>query len=210
MITRGLEKPVPKASPAPDGPAAAVHDHRLIARWRLGDATALADLIARHQGRVARLAQRLMGYPTDVDDLVQEVFVRAWEKLPGFRGADVPGAQGQASLSVWLATITVNLVRSRQRRLRVQGKWRAYWRGRPAEVAPAADSALERDEILRRVRQAVAALPARDREVIVLRYLEQMPMGQIVKVTGLRLGALEVRLHRARAKLRQVLGSFED
>jgi RNA polymerase sigma factor (sigma-70 family) len=74
-----------------------------------------------------------------------------------------------------------------------------------AAQAPPADRAALGAETRDQVRQSVASLPARDREVIVLRYFEQMEVAEIAQVLGLKRGAVEVRLHRARERLRVLL-----
>ena len=66
-------------------------------------------------------------------------------------------------------------------------------------------SEVERDETSRKVREAVTKLPVRDREVIVLYYLEEWPVARIGEALGVKVGAIDVRLHRAREKLRSLL-----
>ncbi|HVJ83923.1 MAG TPA: RNA polymerase sigma factor, partial [Planctomycetia bacterium] len=65
-------------------------------------------LVAEHEGRVRRLAQRLLGWSGDVEDVVQDVFLAAYRKLPRFRNEGGAGA--------WLARLTINACRSRHRR----------------------------------------------------------------------------------------------
>ena len=165
-----------------------------------GDPEAFEELVALYRTRVARLAHRLLGWAGDPEDVVQDVFLAALRNASRFRG--------RASLWTWLATITVNRCR---RQLRRQALWRRFMftRGRE-QSAMAADGGALADETNRRVRQAVAALPARDREVIVLYYLEECPASEIAELLGAKPNAVQVRLHRARAKLNEALAEFME
>lgn len=171
-------------------------DHSLIERALGGDPKAFGRMVEVHGPYVARLAQRLLGWDPEVEDVVQDVFARAWQKRGQLREPD--------KLSGWLAAITVNTARSRLRRRKIQ---RAFLlnmgrvrQAEPYEEAEAGES-LEREEVGRQVREAVNALPQRDKEVLVLRYLEHMTVGEVAEALGLRVNAVEVRLHRARKRL---------
>jgi RNA polymerase sigma-70 factor (ECF subfamily) len=159
-------------------------------------------LVESHQDQVARLACRLLGWPADVDDVVQEVFLAAWKGLPRFRG--------QSELGTWLMRITVNKCRSHRRREMLRLGW--LWRKGQEEAAhsePADRAALDREthaEIRRRVRR----LPERYCEVVVLRYLEEMPVEKIGQVLGLTRNTVEVRLHRARERLKEELAGLME
>lgn len=185
-----------------DGPALALdgdplpaerEEDRLVARLARGDRTAFDALVADHQDRVSRLASRLLGWRADVDDVVQEVFLAAWKGLPRF--------EGRSSLATWLTRITVNECRSlRHRWGRLRLRTPSAQGGRAHE--PAADGQMMDAETFDRVRGAVAALPVRYREVIVLHYLEQMPVKAVGELLGVSENAVAVRLHRARARLK--------
>jgi RNA polymerase sigma factor (sigma-70 family) len=151
-------------------------------------------LVAEHQERVARLIYRLLGWRGEVEDIVQDVFLAAFKRFDGFRE--------DSSDWTWLAAIAINRCRTHRRRKLVEFRW--LRRAKPTQVSEV-DADLERDETARRVRQAVAELPPRDREVIVLYYLEEWSVTEISRATGARAGAIDVRLHRARGKLRAIL-----
>jgi RNA polymerase sigma factor (sigma-70 family) len=172
----------------------------LAQRFASGDPEAFEDVVALYRARVARLAHRLLGWGGDPEDVVQEVFLAALRKAKDFRG--------RASLWTWLATITVNRCR---RQLRRRALWRRFLFARSREdAAVAADGGALADETNRRVREAVAALPARDREVIVLYHLEESPATEIAELLGVTPNAMQVRLHRARAKLSAALAEFME
>ena len=170
---------------------------RRIARAEPG---AFEELVALYQPRVTRLAYRLLGWGGDVEDVVQDVFLAVLRKAGSFRG--------DASLWTWLTIITLNRCRTdRRRRLlrfRVHG---LLSHGEPVEQAPADHRPIE-DETAREVRSAVAALGAKDREVIVLFYLEQKTAPEISRLLCVSQNAVEVRLHRARGRLRLKLQSL--
>jgi RNA polymerase sigma factor (sigma-70 family) len=165
----------------------------LAQRFAAGDSLAFEQVVACYQCRLARLTQRLLGWRGDHEDVVQDVFVIALDKCRSFRS--------DSSLWTWLATIAINRCR---RRLRRQSLLRRLLLGRAqpsASFAPAADASSLDADTARHVRAAVAALPAKDREVIVLHYLEQCPVTEMSEVLGASIGAIQVRLHRARTKL---------
>jgi len=161
------------------------------------DSAEFDRLVEQHRAAVARLAHRLLGWPQDVEDVVQDVFLAAWKGLPRFRGG--------ANLGTWLTRITINKCRNHRRREMLRLKW--LWARRAVGVAAVAgaDEAAMGAETLEQVRSGVRRLPVRYREIVVLRYLEQMPIEEIAEVLGLTRGNVEVRLHRARERLRREL-----
>jgi len=166
-----------------------------------GDAAALACLVAQHQEGVSRLVHRLLGWSGDVEDVVQEVFLAAWQKRGQLRKAK--------SLAPWLSSIAVNCCRSyrRQRFLRVMLLGQRDEEACGAPNAGGMHRAIE-DETAARVREAFRSLPGRYREIAVLRYLQEMPMDEICTALRIRPGAARVRLHRARQELRKRLAGL--
>ena len=162
------------------------------------------QFVARHHVQVARLAHRLLGWRDRdaVDDVVQEVFLIALTRLKDFRG--------DSSLATWLMGITVNQCRAHRRRSALRLRWlRQMWSRPDTNHQPA--TAADGDETSRQVREAVADLPTRDREVIVLFYLEDFSVPQIAQLLGAKNNTIEVRLHRARRRLKTKLaGLFGD
>jgi len=159
----------------------------------------LDRLVAEHQQRVTRLVYRLTGWRGEVEDIVQDVFLAAFRRRETFRD--------ESSEWTWLAAIAINRCRTYRRRRLLEFRW--LKRARP-NSAVERNSNLERDETAQRVRQAVAALPDRDRETIVLYYLEDWSVADISRATGASGAAIDVRLHRARAKLRKLLGESPE
>ncbi len=179
---------------------AGVDEAALAAGLARGERAALNELIARHRDRVSRLAHRLLGWPDEVDDVVHDVFVAAMTHGKGFRG--------DSSLATWLTRITINACRLYRRRQALRrgllDELRA-WR-KSSAAFPADRPAAQRDAFAR-VRQAVSELPAKYREVVVLRYMEEFPMARIADVLRLKVNTVEVRLSRARRMLEEALGN---
>ena len=163
-------------------------------RLRLRDQAVFEDLVRSHRREVSLLARRLLAWPHEVEEVVQEVFVRAWEKAPGFRGASAP--------STWLAGITINVCRSTQRRL-----WRR--KSQPLEdaldVASGTETAEASESTALRVRAAIARLSPKLREVVVLRYLEDRAIEEITTIVRASRRAVDTRLSRARRELARLL-----
>ncbi len=145
--------------------AKVTEEQALVERFRQGDDSAFDRIVEQYAAEVAALANRLLGWPGDVDDVVQEVFVAAWIGLKKFRG--------EASLRTWLFTITVNKCRRhrfrRLRRLRLVAV-------EEAETLESRDRSGDRaamdQETFARVRRAIQTLPQKYREVVALRYLQ--------------------------------------
>lgn len=174
----------------------------LMRRIAQGDGDALAALVAIYEQRVRRLAFRLMGWNGDVDDVVQEVFLAVLEKAGGFRG--------DASAWTWITAITLNRCRTYRRRRAVRERIASVLRFGPPSHGQRAGQRMFDDETAAQVREAVARLPGRDREVVVLHYLEHKPPAQIAALLGVSQNAVEVRLHRARARLKSRLANLME
>jgi RNA polymerase sigma-70 factor (ECF subfamily) len=165
---------------------------------------AFDEMVRLHAAYVRQLVARLLGYAVEADDVVQDVFVAAYQALPRFRG--------DASVTTWLTTIAVNRCRTLARRRRLRLDWLrklAAGAARPTERSLASQDP-ECDETAQRVRAAVGKLPQKYREVIVLRYLEELPVAEVAQVLRISRGAVDVRLTRARAKLAPLLRELTD
>lgn len=172
----------------------------LADRVARGDAEAFEVLVALYQPRVTRLAHRLLGWSGEVEDVVQDVFLAVLKHRRGYRR--------NATLWTWLTAITLNTCRSHSRRRGFLRKLTSVFVS--PRVAAAADAEPMQNELAREVQFAVAALPSRDREVVVLFYLEHRTVSEMSRVLNTSANAIDVRLHRARAKLRQSLQHFME
>ncbi|MHC4517140.1 MAG: RNA polymerase sigma factor [Planctomycetota bacterium] len=173
----------------------------LVERFCRGENSAFDRIVERHAADIAALANRLLGWPQDVDDVVQDVFVAAFRGLRDFRG--------DCRLRTWLFTITVNRCRHYRRRylrhargIRRDGTAPSLCLSEDAQIV-AIDA-----ERFSRVRKAVRALPAKYREVVVLRYLQGLETAEICRLLGITTNALNVRLNRARERLKSDLSEL--
>ena len=157
-----------------------------------GDQRAFERLYRVHHGRVFSLAMRMVG-PQWAEDLTQEVFVRAWQKLGTFRG--------EASFGTWLYRLAVNLILSRRQTLRRRSARQVggdeMLEGVASRAAPAG-LRLDFEAGIRR-------LPEGAREVFVLYEIEGYPHADIGKMMGISTGTSKSQLHRARMMLREYL-----
>ena len=101
--------------------------------------------------------------------------------------------------------IALNKCRTHRRGL--LSRWRTLRRAsrRPVKLESSADTSAVQDDMLAQVRQGIKKLAARDREVIVLHYLEDRGVVEMAELLGIRTNAVEVRLHRARQRLKKLL-----
>jgi RNA polymerase sigma-70 factor (ECF subfamily) len=173
------------------------NERSLVARARAGDTGAFEALYQAHAGRVFALCLRMSGDAHAARELAQDVFVKAWEALPAFRG--------DAALGSWLHRIAVNVilmqVRSDKRRTS------RVTLGDDLEDGgidgPTHDMDVEQRIDLER---AIAALPPGARRVFVLHDVEGYRHEEIARLTGSAEGTLRAQLHRARKLLMKALG----
>lgn len=171
-----------------------------MARVQAGDEAALGALMERWELPVKGLLRRFVPNGTEADDLAQETFVRVWEQRARYRVG--------AAFRPWMFAIAVNLARNRLRwwRRRPEVTLEA-WSGGDGGAASGAQTAEARERAAA-VRRAIAELPQRLREAVVLAEYEGMPQAEIAATAGLTVKAVESRLYRARAILRAKLASW--
>lgn len=176
--------------------AAACAESELVRAAQAGDLAAFEGLYAASVGIVHALCLRLAGNPALAEELTQDVFVRAWQKLATFRG--------ESAFATWLTRLAVNVVLSERRARRARDAHLA-----PADdleafgaAAPAAPAGTALD-----LERAMRALPPQARHVFVLHDVEGWKHAEIARATGLAVGTCKAHLHRARRLLREVLSS---
>ncbi len=166
----------------------------LVGRAQAGDEDAFAALYRTHVGRVHALCLRMAGDPHAATDLTQDVFVRAWEALPSFRG--------ESALGSWLHRLAVNVFLGDQRTSTRRDK-RVFIAAEPGLLERPQEGAspgLGMD-----LEQAIAALPERARLVFVLHDVEGYQHGEIAEMAGIATGTSKAQLFRARRLLRESL-----
>jgi RNA polymerase sigma-70 factor (ECF subfamily) len=163
----------------------------------MGPVANFEDIYQEFQPRIRRYLRHLVGN-SEADDLTQIVFLKINAALPGFRG--------DASLSTWIYRIATNVARDHARS---RGKWNSV-DGETIEALPdpaqeAADRAYIRREMNNCIRELVDRLPEPYRAVLLLSDFEDFSNAQIVEVLDLSLDTVKIRLHRARARLREAM-----
>jgi RNA polymerase sigma-70 factor (ECF subfamily) len=172
---------------------------RLVDRCLSGDRTAFDALVREHRGAVMAVARRLLRSPEDAEDAAQETFVRVWRSLETWR-RDAP-------LRAWILRIAVNVCRTHGSARRPAPALEDV--PEPVDPRPRADGTLAADETGRAVREAVATLPPRQREVVLLKVFSEMTHEDVAGALGLTAGAVKAHLHQAVANLRRRLAGGE-
>ena len=169
-----------------------------VARAASGDRHAFEHVYRTHLNHVFSLCVRMTGDRTRAEELTQDVFVRAWEKLPLFRG--------ESAFSTWLHRLTVNVVLNERRE---DGRERSRTASSDNEdeeiAAPAASSAQPMHAEKVDLERAIAKLPKGARRVFVLHDVEGFTHEEIGTMLGVTAGGCKAQLHRARLLLREAL-----
>jgi RNA polymerase sigma-70 factor (ECF subfamily) len=181
--------------------AKTLDDELLVKQFNQGDESAFDRIVEGYSADIAVLANRLLGWPGVVEDIVQDVFLAGFLGLKKFRC--------ECSLKTWLFTITINKCRSYRYKQMLYLRFFSRVAAK-ASVAPAHAEGKPPmdDETFDKVRLAVQALPLKYREPVVLRYLQELSTDEIARILGISKNALQVRLSRARERLRQDLGEL--
>src|SRR5215510_1448497 len=177
------------------GVAGEQRDLELIARWKAGDERAATELVERHASALARFAAS-SGERNDVDELVQDTFVRAFNSLDGFRG--------ESSFRTWLFTIERRLLVDR-RRSETRRRDRVEIQEDDASTEYDALDGVVAGETERRMRQAMSRLSPTQREVFTLRVAEGLSYKEIAAAVGTTEGAARVHYHNAMRTVKEFL-----
>lgn len=175
-------------------------DVELLSAAAAGDAAAARAFADRKLPRIHALARRMLGDAAEAEDVAQEVFLRAWRAAPAWR-------RGGARIDTWMHRVALNLCYDRLRRRREIPS------AEPPETpdpGPAPDRGLHAVDTGRRVGAALAALPDRQREAIVLCHYQELGNVEAARAMGVSVEALESLLARARRALRAALGPVSD
>jgi len=179
-------------------------DEQLVAALVQGDSTAFALLVKRHGLRYRALAYRLLGAEMLAEDIVQDCFIRLWQRGDAFDAR-------KARFTTWFHRLVVNRSIDHQRRKKPDPLPDGY--DAPSSD-PLQDQQLMAEAQTRQVRQAVLSLPDRQRDALTLTYFEDRSNRDAAEQLGMKLKAFESLLLRARRllkeKLEQELGGWHD
>lgn len=193
-----------------------MNERELVKRAQSGDFKAFTELIDTHKSKIYALAHKLAGNKQDAEDIVQETFLKAIDKIDQFRG--------EASFGTWLYSIALNQSRAGfAKNSRIDLKpVEEYLPGTHDHTEGAhagfnlfdwddPHSIMENDELREMIDKEIAELPYKYREAFVLRYIEELSVKEVAKMIGESEAATKSRILRARLALRDALSNiFEE
>lgn len=165
-----------------------------VALAQRGDVGAFEHVYRAHAERVYALCLRMCRDPREAEELTQDVFVRAWQKLGTFRG--------DSRFSTWIHRLAVNLVLQTRRS---QGRRRSREEAMPDLERYGHEAVRAMPETRVDLERAIASLPRGAREVLVLRDVQGFKYQEIADMTGVTLGTVKAQIHRARGLVQQAL-----
>ena len=197
-------------SPPPAQASPGTDDRSLVERARGGDAAAFGQLVERHQGRLYRLALRVLRDEEQAKDVVQDAFIKVYGSLDKFHG--------RSAFYTWLYRVVFNLCLDARRRDR-SDRHVEWTEERPpagledpvprshAAIAelPGPEAELERAELRSQLARAIGELPDDARRTLELREVDGLSYAEIAKSLGVPKGTVMSRLHYARRRLRAAL-----
>lgn len=184
-------------------PAMEPTDTELISAVLKGDVNSFETLVRRYQPRIFATVRRHSRRESEVEDIVQEVFIKAFQRLETFRG--------DAPFEHWLMRLTVrtciDFLRAHQRNRELsftelspeEGDWLERVKAGPDDVRDDADAAR------RLIQRVLEQMPPEARMVITLQEIEEKSMKEIAELTGWSIALVKVRAFRARAQMRKIL-----
>ena len=168
-------------------------DEADVARARAGDTAAFAALVRRHQDRVFGFILRMLDARDEAMELTQDVFVKAWQALPGWRP--------EARFSTWLLQIARNAALDQLRRRRLI-QFAPLDDGMDvADTAPGPEARYASRQRQALLENALQQIAAEHREILLLREIEDLSYAELAAVLGIAEGTVKSRLARARAAL---------
>ena len=173
-------------------------DNEIISKVLKGEQNAYAELVNRYQAYVFTLVLRMIKSREDAEEVAQDVFIKAYRSLADFRG--------ESKFSTWLYTIanTTSITFLRKKKLDVH----SLDNEKVFEMADSKDSGfranlVEQKSRVNMVNEAIAMLSPDDAEIITLFYKAEQNLEEISRILRLETNTVKVRLHRARARLKE-------
>ena len=175
-----------------------LEDSLLVKRFIDGDSSAFDEIVEKYAETITNLVNRLLGWPGEVEDITQDVFLAAFLGLKKFRS--------DASLKTWLFTIAINATKTFKAKRLLRSK---HLRNIKTEIdfngLTSADDKIADEEKFQQVRTVINNLSHKYRQPIVLRYLYEFEISQISQMLGVSINVVNTRLSRAREKLKTSL-----
>jgi RNA polymerase sigma-70 factor (ECF subfamily) len=181
-------------------------DVALMLRVKAGDHAAFQQLVERHQDVIVGTVAKMLGNPSDAQDIAQQVFLRLWKSAKRYKQ--------KAKFTTYLFTITRNLVfneskkRSRRKTHSLEEREDESFQQFADDSSKSPDAETLQTELQSAVDKAINTLPEKQRLAVILRRYENMPYEEIAKVIGCSVSAVKSHLFRARSDLRTILKSY--
>lgn len=187
-----------------------MEDADLVTAAQAGDMRSFEELVARHRDKIFARAYSMTRNEEEAVDLSQEAWVRAWKKLRQFHG--------DSSFSTWMTRITINLcldyLRKKKRRIFESIEKMNEESGGVERLMPLVDenptAGLEKNELRRKIDQALEQLSETHRSVIVMHEFEEMEYREIAQKMDCSIGTIMSRLFYARKKLATLLTKYKQ
>ncbi len=201
-----IRMPSPRPIPATESADGDSVDVALMKRIADGDERAFRELVERHQNAVVGTVARMLGDPTEAEDIAQLAFLRIWKHAKRWRP--------EAKFTTYLFTITRNLVfnesRRRSRRKEVSSEEREEDSGfqMAAESRHGPEEETMKLEMHRQIDRAIATLPEAQRTAVILYSYESLPYEEIAGVLNTSVSSVKSLLFRARTTLREKLATY--
>lgn len=175
-----------------------VGDNELARKAAEGDAAAFEELYHRHFRRVYSLCLRMLGNPTEAEDMTQQVFTHLYNKIGSFRG--------ESAFTTWLHRLTVNQVLMHFRRRKARPEQITDEGETPAQIVQGTENPMKMPIIDRiALENAIAQLPPGYRTVFILHDVEGHEHEEVGRIMGISEGTSKSQLHKARLKLRNLI-----
>lgn len=180
-------------------------DEELIAEFQRDNEAAFTLLVGRFKDPLTNFVFRFIGDWDDCNDIVQEAFIRVYRSKHSYKPV--------AKFSTWVYTIATNLAKTQLRRKKLRNVVTFWGRGDNEREAlddipdegSRTDALVESSIREQRIEKALNALPAKYREVVVLRDIQELSYEEIAAISGLNIGTVKSRINRGRMQLQQML-----
>jgi RNA polymerase sigma-70 factor (ECF subfamily) len=180
-------------------------DLKIIESCLLGDTKVFSRLIDNYKNMVYNLAYRMSNNSQEAEDISQEAFLHAFQSLARFNPS--------YKFSTWLYQITLNIIRDKFKRKEIDyvsldtpvETDDSEFYHQPADFTNNPEQIIDQQEKAQVIQKAILSLPLKYREIIVLRYLQDLSYIEISNILKLPSGTVKIRLYRAREQLRKIL-----